>query len=226
MSGPMVTGRPVVPGRQKRLLPPTRYRHPGDVIRLLVAGLVFAVAGAFYFLLPKLARVGNAFKLPSGSKLLLILAVIVAVTGLVLATRSGWRLASDKLIPGLRSAAASLRMVARRSSKMIVLVGGSALVTLAYIGALVASVEAFGGGPGFVLIGAVYMGAAALASVAPTPGGGLGAIEAALVAGLTGVGMSSGLAVSAVLLYRLATYWLPVAPGWVSLRLLQRRDYV
>ena len=33
-------------------------------------------------------------------------------------------------------------------------------------------------------------------------------------------------AVSAVLLYRLATYWLPVAPGWVSLRLLQRWGYV
>ena len=54
----------------------------------------------------------------------------------------------------------------------------------------------------------------------------LGAFEAALTAGLAGVGMSSGLAVSAVLLYRLATYWLPMAPGWVSLRLLQRRDYV
>jgi len=167
----------------------------------------------------------SAFKLPSGSKLLLILAVIVAVIGLVLATRPGRRLATGKLIPGLMSAAASLHQVARRPGKMIMLVGGSALVTLAYIGALVASVEAFGGGPGFILVGAVYMGAAALAAVAPTPGG-LGAIEAALVAGLTGAGMSSGLAVSAVLLYRIATYWLPVAPGWVSLRLLQRWDYV
>ena len=76
-----------------------------------------------------------------------------------------------------------------------------------------------------MLIGAVYLGAAALAAIAPTPGG-LGAIEAALVAGLTGVGMSSGLAVSAVLLYRLATYWLPVVPGWLSWRLLQRGEYV
>jgi uncharacterized membrane protein YbhN (UPF0104 family) len=54
----------------------------------------------------------------------------------------------------------------------------------------------------------------------------LGAFEAALIAGLAGAGMSSGLAVSAVLLFRLAAYWLPVAPGWVSLRLLQRWDYV
>ena len=63
------------------------------------------------------------------------------------------------------------------------------------------------------------------AAASPTPGG-LGAIEALLVAGLTGVGISPRPAVSAVLTYRLATYWLPVLPGWLSWRLLQRRDYV
>ena len=54
----------------------------------------------------------------------------------------------------------------------------------------------------------------------------MGAIELALTAGLTGIGVSSGAAVSAVILYRLATYWLPVLPGWLSWRLLQRLDYV
>ena len=188
----------------------------GTAVHLVMLVAFFAWAGR---------GLSNAIKLPSGSKLLLILAVIVAVIGLVLATRPGRRLASDKLIPGLRSAATSLKEVARRPAKMIMLVGGSALITLAYIGALAASVEAFGGGPGFVLIGAVYLGAAALAAVAPTPGG-LGPLEAALTAGLAGAGMASGLAVAAVLLFRLATYWLPVAPGWVSFRLLQRWEYV
>jgi uncharacterized membrane protein YbhN (UPF0104 family) len=46
------------------------------------------------------------------------------------------------------------------------------------------------------------------------------------VAGLTGVGMQAGPAVSAVLLYRLATYWLPVLPGWLCWRSLQHREYV
>jgi uncharacterized membrane protein YbhN (UPF0104 family) len=32
--------------------------------------------------------------------------------------------------------------------------------------------------------------------------------------------------VSAVLTYRLATYWLPVIPGWLSLSYLQRREYI
>jgi hypothetical protein len=49
---------------------------------------------------------------------------------------------------------------------MIMLTGESALITPAYVGALVASVEAFGGGLGFVIIGAVYMGASALAAAA------------------------------------------------------------
>jgi undecaprenyl-diphosphatase len=109
--------------------------------------------------------------------------------------------------------------------KLSLLFGGSALVTFAYIGALAASVQAFGGGPGLVVLGAVYLGAAALAAVAPTPGG-LGAIEAALVAGLTGVGVPPGPAVSAVVLYRLATYWLPVLPGWLCWRFLQHRELV
>ena len=167
----------------------------------------------------------KAFKLPSGSKILLILAVIIAVIGVILATRPGRRWTRKQLIPGARSAAGSLRQAAASPVKLGLLVGGSALITLAYIAALAASIQAFGPGPGLVVIGAVYLGASALAAAAPTPGG-LGAIEAALVAGLTGVGMQAGPAVSAVLLYRLATYWLPVAPGWLAWRALLRRDYV
>jgi undecaprenyl-diphosphatase len=167
----------------------------------------------------------KAFKLPSGAKILLALAVITAVIGVILATRPGRRWARRQLIPGARSAAGSLRQAAASPVKLSLLTGGSALITLAYIAALAASVQAFGGGPGLAVLGAVYLAAAALAAAAPTPGG-LGAIEAALVAGLTGAGMQPGPAVSAVLLYRLATYWLPVLPGWLCWRSLQHRRYV
>jgi undecaprenyl-diphosphatase len=151
--------------------------------------------------------------------------VIIAVIGVVLATRPGRRWTRKQLIPGVRSAAGSLRQAAASPVKLGLLFGGSALITLAYIAGLDTSVQAFGGGPGLVVLGAVYLAAAALATAAPTPGG-LGAIEAALVAGLTGVGMQPGPAVSAVLLYRLATYWLPVLPGWLCWRSLQHRGYV
>ena len=188
----------------------------GAIVHLALIVVFFTWAGR---------GLSKAFKLPSTSKLLLILAVVLAIAGIVLATRPGRRFAAGKLIPGLKSAAASLRRVAQKPGKMIMLFGGSVLITLAYIGALAASVQAFGGGPGVILIGAVYLAAAAIAAAAPSPGG-LGAIEAALVAGLTGVGMQAGPAVSAVLLYRLATYWLPIAPGWLSWRALLRQDYV
>ena len=74
-------------------------------------------------------------------------------------------------------------------------------------------------------MGAVYLAAAAVAAVSPTPGG-LGSFETAAIAGLSGIGLSPGTAVSAVLTFRLATYWLPVLPGWISWHLLQRMDYI
>ena len=188
----------------------------GAIMHVVLIVVFFALAGH---------GLTQAFKLPSASKILLILAVIIAVIGVVLATRPGRRWTRKQLIPGARSAAGSLRQAAASPVKLGLLFGGSALITLAYIAGLAASVQAFGGGPGLIVLGAVYLAAAALAAAAPTPGG-LGAIEAALVAGLTGVGMQPGPAVSAVLLYRLATYWLPVLPGWLCWRSLQHREYV
>ena len=188
----------------------------GAIMHIVLIVVFFALAGH---------DLTKAFKLPSASKILLILAVIIAVIGVVLATRPGRRWTRKQLIPGVRSAAGSLRQAAASPVKLGLLSGGSALITLAYIAGLAASVQAFGGGPGLIVIGAVYLAAATLAAAAPTPGG-LGAIEAALVAGLTGVGMQPGPAVSAVLLYRLATYWLPVLPGWLCWRSLQHREYV
>jgi uncharacterized membrane protein YbhN (UPF0104 family) len=188
----------------------------GAIMHLLLIVVFFALAGH---------DLAKAFKLPSGSKILLILAVIIAVIGVVLATRPGRRWTRRQLIPGVRCAAGRLRQAATSPVKLGLLFGGSALITLAYITGLAASVQAFGGGPGLVVIGAVYLAAAALAAAASTPGG-LGAIEAALVAGLTRVGMQAGPAVSAVLLYLLATSWPPVLPGCLCWRSLQHQGYV
>ena len=78
-----------------------------------------------------------------------------------------------------------------------------------------------------LISGTVLLGCSLAVSSPPPPHpGGVGAIEALLTAGLTGIGISPGAAVSAVLIYRLATYWLPVLPGWLCLRQLQRIDYV
>ena len=140
----------------------------GAIAHLILLVIFFTLAGH---------QLGHAFKLPPASKLLLILAVVAALAGIVLATHRGRRLARTRLLPGLRSAAVSLRTVAVSPVKLTLLAGGSAVITLAYIGGLVASVRAFGGHAGIVEIGAVYLGAAVIAAASPTPGG-LGAIEA------------------------------------------------
>jgi len=189
----------------------------GALVHLVLLVIFFAWAGS--------SGAGKAFKLPSSSILLAVLATVAAVIGIVIATRQGRNFAARKVLPPLRSSLASLGRVARSPVRLTMLFGGSALVTLAYVGALVASVEAFGGGASIAKIGAVYMAASVVATATPTPGG-VGGFEAAAIAGLTGVGISSGAAVSAVVVSRLATYWLPVPPGWVCWRALQRLGYV
>ena len=54
----------------------------------------------------------------------------------------------------------------------------------------------------------------------PTPGG-IGAVEATPIAGLTSAGMASTTAVAGVILFRLATGWIPLLPGWGAFTLLQ-----
>jgi undecaprenyl-diphosphatase len=115
--------------------------------------------------------------------------------------------------------------LARSPVRLAMLFGGSVGVTLAYITAFAAAVAAFHGDVSVAEVGAVYLGGALIAAAAPTPGG-LGALEAVLVAGLTGVGMEPGPAVAAVLAYRLVTYWVPILPGWLSFRMLDRRGLI
>jgi undecaprenyl-diphosphatase len=188
----------------------------GAIVHAILLVIFFSWAGR---------SAARAFKLPSSSKLLAILAIVAAVVGIIMVTRQGRRFAARRLLPSLKSSLASLGRVARSPVRLALLFGGSALVTLAYIGGLVASVKAFGVSASVVQVGTVYLVSSLIAAASPTPGG-IGAIEAALGAGLTGIGIPSGPAVSAVLLYRLATYWLPVPPGWYSWRLLQRMEYL
>jgi undecaprenyl-diphosphatase len=168
---------------------------------------------------------GSGFSIPTDSKTLVIIAVVLALLGIVLATRRGRRLFRTRVVTFFQRSWRSLTVLARMPTKLAALFGGSIGVTLAYIASLTAACAAFNGGVSIAEVGAVYLGASVVASAAPTPGG-LGAMEAALVAGFTGVGMDSGKAVAAVLGYRLLTYWLPILPGWWSFHRLERRGLI
>lgn len=120
-----------------------------------------------------------------------------------------------------RRSLANVGDIARQPSKMAELLGGSFAITMGCILALQAAIAAFGTGPAFTSVALVYLVGSAVSSVAPTPGG-IGAVEATLIAGLTSAGMPSPTAVAAVILFRLATFWIPLLPGWAALVVLQR----
>ncbi len=111
--------------------------------------------------------------------------------------------------------------LAQRPGKLAIGIIGTVLLNAAYCAALIASVHAFGGDLPWQAVCFVYLAGSAVGAAAPTPGG-LGAVETALAAGLTAAGLDGVTAVSATLVFRLATFWLPVLPGWLAFRWLQR----
>lgn len=188
----------------------------GGIVHVMLLAVFFAWAGQ---------SDAAAFSLPGSSKLLVVVAVLLALAGAALATRWGRRMVRAHVLPALQQSWTSITALVRSPGRLFALFGGSIGVTLAYATALACAVAAFDGGIGFAQVGAVYLGASLIAAAAPTPGG-LGAMEAALVAGLTGVGVEPSIAVAAVLSYRLITFWLPILPGWLLFHLLDRRDYI
>jgi uncharacterized protein (TIRG00374 family) len=151
------------------------------------------------------------------------LAAVVAVALIVAAIPAGRRLLRSRLAPALSQVIPRLLDIAQRPAKLAMGIGGALLLTAAYIFCLDASVLAFGGSVALASVAVVYLTGSAIGSAVPTPGG-VGAVEAALSAGLTAAGMPGAEAIGAVLLFRLATFWLPVPIGWAAMNYLQRHD--
>jgi uncharacterized membrane protein YbhN (UPF0104 family) len=182
---------------------------------LLMAGF-FAWAGG--------TDVGG-LSLPSGWTLLLAAAIAIAAVAIASLFGAVRRTVIRPIVDGIRTAAGYVAQVIRSPLRVAALLVGSSLITLSYLLALVFSVEAFGGGLTVAQIGASYLGAAAIANIAPTPGG-IGPLEAAMIAALSGFGLDAAIAISAVLTFRLATFWLPIAPGWATFVWMERQGEI
>lgn len=162
---------------------------------------------------------------PRGTTLYLIVGIALGAVGTFMFIPKARRWLRNEVRPQLAEVLGSLAQLARSPGRFLLIVLGSAGTTLGAALALWASVEAFGGGTTFVTVTIVTMIGGTLASAAPTPGG-VGAVEAALIGGLTAFGLPVGIAVPSVLLYRVLTCWLPVFCGWPILRWLQKNDMV
>ena len=85
-----------------------------------------------------------------------------------------------------------------------------------------AALWAIGAHPAILPAAVVYLAGNAVGSAAPTPGG-IGGVEAVLAAGLTAIGIPGHEAIPAVLLFRVATFWLPIPAGGLAYLVLRRR---
>ncbi|MGN6694890.1 MAG: flippase-like domain-containing protein [Aquihabitans sp.] len=151
---------------------------------------------------------------------LLLIAATVALTFAIPPLRS---LVNYRIRPRVKQSTEAIRETARQPSRLVMLFGGSAIVSLCYIAALALSLAAVGASVPLSTVALVYLAGSALASAAPTPGG-LGATEAVFAAALITTGVPRSEAIPAVLLYRFATFWLPILPGWISFMMMQRAD--
>jgi uncharacterized membrane protein YbhN (UPF0104 family) len=154
-----------------------------------------------------------------------VLAGLVVVAAAVFLVPAGRRLLRARVAPTLGQVLPRLLEVAQQPRKLIEGIGGALLLSVTYILCLSACVQAFHGSVAIAGIAVVYLTGSALGSIVPTPGG-LGAVEAALTAGLVATGLHGTEAASAVLLFRLLTFWLPVPVGWVALNYLERKDAI
>jgi uncharacterized membrane protein YbhN (UPF0104 family) len=165
----------------------------------------------------------SRFKLPSSADVLVAVGALAAVIGIVLLVPALRRAARGQVWPRLRSAWPRLLEAASQPLRLAAGVGSNLLLTFGYAVAFIAALHALGAHPAILPTVAVYLAGNAVGAVAPTPGG-LGTVEAVLSAGLAAVGVPAHQAIPAVLIFRAATFWLPIPLGWISFVLLQRRE--
>jgi uncharacterized membrane protein YbhN (UPF0104 family) len=164
----------------------------------------------------------SRFKIAPGGDVLIGLAVIVAVVAVVLAVPRTRTMVTGAVWPHLRQIWPRLLEALSHPLRLAVAAGANLLLSAAYTMALLAALWSVGAHPAILATAVVFLAGNAVGSASPTPGG-LGGVEAVLASLLTAIGIPLHQAIPAVLLFRMATFWLPIPVGWISYVVLQRR---
>ena len=156
--------------------------------------------------------------------LAVILAAGIAATLIALVPKIR-RLASRRIRPHLLNIWANVKIIAAEPHKIVYVLAGSTLAQFLVILALGASLHAVGQHASIATLITVNTVAAIVGGAVPVPGG-LGVVEAGLIAGLTSAGIPQDQAVAAVLIQRFCTSYLPPVWGWITLAWMRRREYI
>ncbi|RIQ20509.1 flippase-like domain-containing protein [Jiangella rhizosphaerae] len=221
-----------------RLMAPTTVGNVAMNIRLLTKSGVAAPLAAASVAANQVAQVAVTFPLlavmavisgynalpglPSSSTLIVVLGLLLAaaVVAIIPPVRARLReLWSDFAERGLPR----LLDVLTDPRKLAMAVGGILGQTVSLILCFYACLLAVGETVNLAGLAVVQLVGNTLGTAVPTPGG-LGAVEAALTAGVSTLGVPASAAVTAVLVFRIVSFWLPILPGWVLWTQMRRRD--
>ncbi len=164
----------------------------------------------------------SKFKIAPGADVFFGLAAIAGVIVVLLAIPQTRAKLTGAVWPHLRQLWPRLLEAVSHPRRLAFSAGANLLLTVAYVVAFMAALWSVGAHPPILAAAVVYLAGNAVGSAAPTPGG-IGGVEAVLAAGLTAIGIPAHEAIPAVLLFRIATFWLPIPAGAISFLLLQRR---
>ena len=164
---------------------------------------------------------GKPMQMPS-TAVLVAIAIAAITIGAAMLVPPVRQWVGSKTLPLWRQTWPRLVQMLSQPRRFAVAAGGNLLMTLGYLGAFQASLAAFGRPLSLIDLAIIYLIGNAAGAVVPMPGG-LGSVELALIAGLSGAGgVPAGIATSVVVLFRSLTFWARVPFGWVSMRMLQR----
>jgi glycosyltransferase 2 family protein len=165
----------------------------------------------------------SSFKIASVADVLIGLGAVAAVILVMLVLPRTRAVLTQVVWPRIRNVWPQLLHVGSHPVRLAASAGANLVLTASYTFALLAALWSVGAHPSILGAAIVYLAGNTAGSVSPTPGG-LVTVEAALVTVLLGIGIPYHEALPAVLIFRIATFWLPIPAGWVSYLGLQRQD--
>jgi uncharacterized membrane protein YbhN (UPF0104 family) len=175
-----------------------------------------------------LGQSSSASSSSSGSSdawILVLVVVVLAAVGAVTAVPRFRRQALAKLRPQFDAARTNLRDLSGQPAKLVSLFAYAVLTQLLFAMVLGAALHAYGASASLSELLVVNTIASLLGGLAPIPGG-MGVIEAGLIAGFTALGIPDTIAVAATLTSRLMTAYLPPIWGYPTLVWMRRRQYL
>jgi uncharacterized membrane protein YbhN (UPF0104 family) len=190
----------------------------GTIVQLVLVTVCAAIVGSRF----EPGETGSGGGGGNWGGWILVAVVVVAVAVGVVRRVPSLR---ERLVRPFREALSNLREVLRSPSKVVQLVGGNLGSQLLYALCLGACLHAFGESLPLATLVLVNSAASLLNGVSPVPGG-LGVVEAGLVAGLTAAGIPADVAVPTALTHRLVTAWITPVFGWFALRNLEQRGEI